>query len=64
MYMSVRALNQGEVLKNFGGEWSINYKWKPPEENTIDFRVVFVKEKDKNGNERDKIVSSKINGLY
>ena len=62
MRMSVKSLNEGEVLKNFGGEWSINYKWKPPEENTIDFRVRFVKEKDKNGNERDKIVSSKING--
>ena len=62
MYMSVRSLNEGEVLKNFGGEWSINYKWKPPEENTIDFRIRFVKEKDKNGQERDKIVSSRING--
>lgn len=62
MYMSVRSLNEGEVLRNFGGEWSINYKWKPPEENTIDFRVRFVKEKDKNGRERDKIVSSRING--
>ena len=62
MRMSVRSLNEGEVLRNFGGEWSINYKWKPPEENTIDFRVRFVKEKDKNGKERDKIVSSRING--
>lgn len=62
MRMSVRSLNEGEVLKNFGGEWSINYKWKPPEENTIDFRIRFVKEKDKDGRQRDKIVSSKING--
>lgn len=62
MRMSVKSLNEGEVLKNFGGEWSINYKWKPPEENTIDFRIRFVKEKDKNGKERDKIISSRING--
>ena len=47
MRMSVRSLNEGEVLKNFGGEWSINYKWKPPEENTIDFRIRFVKKKIK-----------------
>ena len=26
------------------GTWEYNYKWKPPEENTIDFKVKFVKE--------------------
>ena len=31
-------------VENIGGTWNLNYKWKPPEENTIDFRVVIVKE--------------------
>ena len=62
MRMAVKSLNEGEVLKNFGGTWSINYKWKPPEENTIDFKIRFAKDKDKNGKEKDKIVSSRING--
>ena len=31
-------------VDNIGGTWDFNYKWKPPEENTIDFRVVIVKE--------------------
>jgi len=61
MYLSVGSLEEGINKKSFGGEWSINYKWKPPEENTIDFKVRIVKETIK-GSERDKITSSKING--
>ena len=61
MFLPVKSLSEGVVPYNIGGEWSINYKWKPPEENTIDFRVRIVKEKTKNGL-RDKITSTRVNG--
>ena len=47
---------------NLNGPWVVNYKWKPPEENTIDFEVVTVKESYQ-GRPRDKITSiSGVNG--
>ena len=55
MYLSVSAMNVGDNVTNIGMTWSINYKWKPPEENTIDFRVRTVKD-----GTRDKITSSVI----
>jgi hypothetical protein len=61
MYLSVGSMDEGNNKKSFGGEWAINYKWKPPEENTIDFKIRIVTEKTKKGT-RDKITSSKING--
>jgi len=61
MYLPVGSMEEGMLTNSFGGEWSINYKWKPPEENTIDFKIRIVKEKIKDV-ERDKITSSKING--
>jgi hypothetical protein len=61
MYLSVGSMTEGINKNSFGGEWSINYKWKPPEENTIDFKIRVVTEKTKKGI-RDKITSSKING--
>ena len=61
MYLSIRSLEEGVPNNFIGGSWPINYKWKPPEENTIDFRVRFVKEKTSKG-ERDKIISSTVKG--
>ena len=37
--LSVGSMVEGSPVKNIGGEWKANYKWKPPEENTIDFLV-------------------------
>ncbi|MAD57228.1 MAG: hypothetical protein CMK44_01465 [Porticoccus sp.] len=61
MFMPVRAMEEGSPNNFIGGEWSINYKWKPPEENTIDFRVRFVKE-EINKVLRDKIISTRVRG--
>jgi len=56
MFLSVNAMVEGESRK-LGGQWNMNYKWKPPEENSIDFKVEIVQEKNK-----DKITTSQING--
>ena len=61
MFLSVGAMEENVPNNFINGEWSINYKWKPPEENTIDFRVRFIKEEVK-GKERDKIISSRVKG--
>ena len=39
MRLSVKAQVEGTTNKNIGGTWTKNFKWKPPEENTIDFKV-------------------------
>ena len=57
MFLSVKSMNEGEIENNIGGTWSINYKWKPPEENTIDFRVKIVKQ-----GKKDKITTITENG--
>lgn len=58
MYYPVASLNETPV-QNISGPWSINYKWKEARENTIDFRLKFIKETYK-GKKRDKL-SSYIN---
>lgn len=44
MFLPVKGMNEGESVKSIKGTWSLNYKWKPPEENTIDFKVIFNKD--------------------
>ena len=48
MNYPVSSSSEEVVVDNIGVTWYQNYKWKPPEENTIDFRVQFVKEDIKN----------------
>lgn len=56
MYYPVKSDNEVIVVDNISGTWSQNYKWKPPEENTIDFRLRLVKEEVK-GKKHTKISS-------
>jgi len=50
IYTVVNGDKSGTTIKNIGGTWDYNFKWKPPEENTIDFKVYFEKE-----GKRDKV---------
>jgi len=47
MFLPVKGNDKGDKVKSIRGTWPLNYKWKPPEENTIDFKVIFSKEKGK-----------------
>ena len=47
MSLSVKGYDEGESVKSIKGTWSLNYKWKPPEENTIDFKIIFAKENNR-----------------
>lgn len=53
--LSVKAESVGEIKNTINGTWSMNFKWKPPEENTIDFMVESRMDAKKN---REKIVYS------
>ena len=45
MFTPVKGMTEGDMVKSIRGTWSLNYKWKPPEENTIDFKVIFKNDK-------------------
>ena len=48
LFNSVKGETPNDKPNYIGGKWFKNFKWKPPEENTIDFKVKFIKEKFKN----------------
>ena len=50
--LPVKGGLDGKIQGSIAGTWDYNYKWKPPEENTIDFKVMTVKNE---ANKRDKI---------
>ena len=37
--LSVKGSIKGVPVKHINGQWDYNYKWKRPEENTIDFMI-------------------------
>jgi hypothetical protein len=45
MFLPVKGTSVDENVKSIKGTWHQNYKWKPPEENSIDFKVIFTKDK-------------------
>ncbi len=46
-------------VSSINGPWTVNYKWKSALENTIDFRIKFVKE-TVDGKQRDKLVTMNL----
>ena len=61
MFYPVSSTSEDTVKDNISGTWYQNYKWKPPEENTIDFKLSFVKE-EVNGRKVNKITSFQNKG--
>ena len=43
IYLGVKGDKLNPSPDYIGGKWEYNFKWKPPEENTIDFKVSTVK---------------------
>ena len=42
--MGVKGNKLNKSVKNIGGSWEYNFKWKPEKENTIDFKVIIEKD--------------------
>ena len=40
IYLGVKGSKLNPSPNDIGGTWDYNFKWKPPEENTIDFKVL------------------------
>ena len=57
IYLGVKGDKLNPSPSYIGGKWEYNFKWKPPEENTIDFRVKIVKQ-----GKKDKITTITENG--
>ena len=55
LFNSVKSNNSLEGPEYIKGTWFQNFKWKPPEENTIDFKIKFVREKTSKG-PREKVI--------
>ena len=43
-YLGVKGNKLNKSVKNIGGSWEYNFKWKPEKENTIDFKVITEKD--------------------
>tara|TARA_B110001469_G_C9647029_1_gene327579 strand:+ start:93 stop:3521 length:3429 start_codon:yes stop_codon:yes gene_type:complete len=42
--LPVKSKSDGKPVKFINGTWEHNFKWKPPEENTIDFQISMIKQ--------------------
>jgi hypothetical protein len=62
IYTKVKGDKSGKDVVNIGGTWDYNFKWKPPEENTIDFKVSFEKEGKLNKDKIFPIITEVENG--
>lgn len=54
-YLGVKGNKLNPSPSYIGGSWEYNFKWKPPEENTIDFKILT--EKVSSDSKQDKIYS-------